>query len=97
MAKKFIHNCEVLFECPKTWDGLIRTESESIRLCPQCNRGVYLAEDVETLNLLTTAGHCVAFSPIEEDAGSGILGMFASPPTPSKIERDEEQGPKDRT
>jgi len=55
-----ITNCEFSFKCPKTWDALATTENQWIRFCSECEKGVYLAEDQETLGMLASIGKCVA-------------------------------------
>lgn len=61
MAKNTaIKNCEFLFKCPRDWEQLSKTDNEGIRFCNVCDKGVYLAEDDDTLKLLAALGKCVA-------------------------------------
>lgn len=83
MLANKITNCSFTFRCHKNWESLTRTENQSIRYCDDCDRGVYLADDLESLGFLASAGKCVAiFEPQTEietdvtDEGSDFfLGM----------------------
>ncbi|HMM81148.1 MAG TPA: hypothetical protein PKC65_14115 [Pyrinomonadaceae bacterium] len=74
-----IKNCELIFECPKQWDELEPTANKAVRFCGTCDRGVYLAEDEDTLAMLAAAGKCVAFADSTntlEELPLRIVGMF---------------------
>lgn len=86
-----ITNCKLVFKCPKQWEELDITANQGIRFCHACDRGVYLAEDEETLSLLAALGKCVAFrrSEAEElDDDLFVLGVFASLPEDEDSETD---------
>lgn len=86
MKSDKIANCKFAFECPRSWDELTVTDTETIRLCSVCDRDVYLAEDEEAFGLLAAAGKCAAlrndleFDSVEgEQMGGFLLGIPASP------------------
>jgi len=74
-----IQNCKLVFKCPLSWSELEPTADEGIRFCRVCDKGVYLAEDDESVAILAALGRCVAYlSPTrtlrEDDVD--ILGIF---------------------
>ena len=38
----WIDNCDFAFQCPKTWESLLKTDDPSIRVCLTCNTPVFL-------------------------------------------------------
>lgn len=64
-------NCENAFEykCPRAWESLATTESQSVRFCNECRQNVYLCESPEEFVRHGEQGHCVAV-PIEVVPGS---------------------------
>lgn len=73
-----IKNCKFNFECPGDWDDLEPTGNQAVRFCGTCDKGVYLAEDLEALAVLAAAGKCAAFAGpanIFEDQERDIFGL----------------------
>lgn len=64
MSQIKIENCEFSYRCPKTWDGLLETNIDSVRFCDQCDRNVYLSRTPEHANANAARRRCVAV-PIE--------------------------------
>ncbi len=60
MKNDKIANCTFAFKCPRSWDDLTLTNSESVRFCSACDQEVYFAEDEETFGMLAATGKCVA-------------------------------------
>lgn len=78
-----IGNCKFIFKCPKQWDELEETKNPGVRFCNACDRGVYLAEDEETVALLASLDKCVAYRPehvsIDDPDDDCFVGMVVSP------------------
>jgi len=64
MSQIKIEHCELSYRCPKTWDGLLATNIDSVRFCDQCDRNVYLSGTAQQANANAAMGRCVAV-PIE--------------------------------
>ena len=80
---------EFSFQCPKTWDRLLKTNIASVRFCDACERNVYLAESLDKARGHALQGHCVAV-PVElTDAskrkypGDTTVGVIIPGPDPS--------------
>ncbi len=81
--------CHFRFTCPRLWSRLERTEAESIRHCPACDRDVYLVLTEESFRAHAAHRHCVAV-PLAQSASTGIeqqavdyvVGSPASPYNP---------------
>lgn len=57
--------CKFTYECPKKWEELESTESDSIKFCLRCNHHVYLANNQQEFNLFSAEGKCVAIESEE--------------------------------
>ena len=57
-----ILNCQDAFEfqCPKTWNSLMKTSGDGIRHCEVCNQNVYLCLTPEDFIRSGKLGRCVA-------------------------------------
>jgi hypothetical protein len=64
------------FQCPKLWDDLEKTESESIKFCNECQNNVYKATNKGMLSKYAAEGKCVAYFHYEKEM---LLGMPRQP------------------
>jgi hypothetical protein len=56
-----IRNCHFSFKCPKRWDDLVDDKMESnSRLCPSCDKRVYICKTMQEVEGRALAGECVA-------------------------------------
>jgi hypothetical protein len=80
LLKKKIRNCHVRMEviCPKVWDELKETGTETIRFCMQCEKQVYYCDNAEDTLKHAQAGHCIARAcPDDHSQQPMMLGMPA--------------------
>ena len=52
------------YKCPKNWNTLQKTESDSVRFCDACQESVYYCADPQEVNRHAHQGHCVAISSL---------------------------------
>lgn len=57
---KFL-NCEMEFECPQDWDGMIMSSDVNVRHCSACNKDVHFCHTVEDLKKAVNAKCCVTY------------------------------------
>ena len=59
-----VQNCspQFSFSCPKTWQSLELTNTETIRFCPSCQQNVYLCTTPSEVQAYAANGQCIAFS-----------------------------------
>jgi hypothetical protein len=81
-------NCENAFEykCPRKWESLATTESQSVRFCNECRHNVHLCESPEEFVRHGEQGHCVAV-PIE--VVPGMIQRWAGMPSPEMVREQE--------
>ena len=55
-----IENCQALFKflCPKKWENLKPTASDSVRFCDKCRKNVYLCHSA--VDEMKHKGDCIA-------------------------------------
>lgn len=58
-----------LFACPKRWETLAPTESDSVRFCQQCKEQVYYCDTVADAETRALAGQCIAIPKQLSDGG----------------------------
>lgn len=58
--------CVMEYVCPKTWESLIVTARDDIRLCNHCNKKVYLCASQEEVDSAAELGKCVAFDSAKQ-------------------------------
>lgn len=71
-----IENCIFKYKCEALWEALERTEAETIRFCPECERNVYACHNDWDLAEHIRAGHCIAL--FRDDGAELALGEPAS-------------------
>ena len=50
------------YQCPKYWQKLQKTESDSIRFCDACQENVYYCTDKKEAEQHARKGHCIAIA-----------------------------------
>ncbi len=62
VARPALENCDVRFErrCPKRWDQLTATATDTTRYCPACERQVTYCTSIFDARRLAQGGACVA-------------------------------------
>jgi hypothetical protein len=74
-----IDNCseEFVYQCPKTWHSLERTEDLKVRFCPSCQSQVHWCNFASEAKALAKEGKCVAISGRDEADDLSIkIGFF---------------------
>ena len=71
-------NCDMEFECPQDWDGMIMSADPNIRHCSSCNKDVYFCHTVEDLKKAISAQHCVSYISGEVEGDSKDLESLIS-------------------
>lgn len=59
-AHQFL-NCEMEFECPKSWFELTETNKAGVKHCGTCNKNVHLCANQDELDEFALKGECIAF------------------------------------
>ena len=85
MKDLYIKNC-FEFICPEKWDNLEHTDNESVRFCGSCDKQVFKANDIKSLEKLSKENKCVAYKG--NDSSSGIMGETVYPIFLNDIELD---------
>ena len=57
---KTVWKCEFEFECPKDWDDMKKTSSETVRFCNACEKDVYFCSNKNELDFHRKKGDCIA-------------------------------------
>jgi hypothetical protein len=67
------------FVCPRSWEGLARTDSPNERTCDLCRERVYLADNDDALIEHTEKNHCIAL-PIAYERSIKSGAVFVGRP-----------------
>ena len=93
-----IENCTFEYQCPRTWEVLLKTNVASIRFCDSCDRNVYLSSSTDEAWENAEQGRCVAI-PIELTTASRqelethhVVGIMDPPPKRAKNFHDRNHG-----
>lgn len=66
MPDQPLHNCQLTFNCDKTWDELFQTRDADVRFCLGCKRPVFACRNEDDLSFHLSEHHCIAFLVEEE-------------------------------
>jgi len=59
-----IRNCNIKYQCPKTWNSLEESFEDNVRFCGECKKNVHFCKDEYELMVAMKNDWCVAI-PIE--------------------------------
>lgn len=81
-----VRTCEIKFQkkCPRLWENLRETESESIRFCESCNQDVYYVKTDEEALHHAEQRHCIAKENLERPDYPLVMGK-PKRPTPLRV------------
>lgn len=74
-----IRNCTFAFKCQAKWNSLIKTDSEGIRFCNDCQREVHFCEDDDELVRSIRLNKCVAIYKDDSYFEEIFVGKPAGP------------------
>ncbi|MCY1010144.1 hypothetical protein OV079_32180 [Nannocystis pusilla] len=80
-AKQERPRVRFLFACPKRWETLAPSESDSVRFCQQCKEQVYYCDTVKDAETRALAGQCIAIPKQLSDGGVESHAMGRPDPT----------------
>lgn len=66
-AKQKLKVVRFTYKCPKNWNALQKTESDSVRFCDACQENVYYCTEPQEVNRHAHQGHCVAIASLMSD------------------------------
>ncbi|MDC0716652.1 FHA domain-containing protein [Nannocystis bainbridge] len=81
------------FACPKRWETLAPSDSESVRMCQQCNERVYYCETVADAEVRAFAGQCIAIPKPLTDGGVRTVQLGRPDPVRDWADRLFSYGP----
>jgi hypothetical protein len=81
------------FACPMRWETLAPADSESVRLCQQCNERVYYCETVADAEVRAFAGQCIAVPKPLTDGGVQTVRLGRPDPVRHWADRLFSYGP----
>lgn len=84
-----VKTCEIKFQkkCPRLWENLQKTESETVRFCESCNKDVYYVKTDEDALYHAEQRHCIAKENLERPDYPFVLGTPEEPTPPEVLEQ----------